>query len=67
MGDVLVVVVSPRVLVSIFASIKPAGGHCDVIQTHDEPRLMWKILQIDVKKSRLRTTSNKMCNGNLVQ
>ena len=30
-------------------------------RAHDEPRPMWKIMQIDVKKSRVRTTSNKMC------
>ena len=32
-------------------------------RAHDEPRPMWKILQIVAKKSRLRTTSNQMYNG----
>ena len=36
-------------------------------RAHDEPRPMWKILQIVVKKLRLRTTSNQKCNGKLVQ
>ena len=36
-------------------------------RAHDEARPMWKILQIGAKKSRLRTTSNNMCNGKLVQ
>ena len=54
-------------LVDRFAVGKGIGGHCDVIQSYDEPRPMWKILQIVVKRLRLRTTSNNMCKGKLVQ
>ena len=75
MGDVLVVVVSSRVLfVSIHASIKPASAMAFSTplakasattvmssRAHDEPRLMWKILQIELKMSRFRNTWNNMC------
>ena len=60
MGGALAAVVSSCVLFfSINASLRPAAAN--------EPRPVWKILQIDAKKSSLRTTSNQMYNGKLVQ
>ena len=35
-------------------------------RVYDEPCPMWKTLQINVKKSRLRTTSNQMCNVGMI-
>ena len=61
--DVVVVVVSSLVLFFLFTH----QLSLPLPRAHDEPRPMCKILQIVMKKLRLRTTSNQMYNGKLVQ